>query len=62
MNMYSDRVRTGFEKLWKLKMPFSRTWKVLEKREDFQMAMEKCWIFVWNNSKISYNGCGLVSY
>ena len=28
---YNYRARTGFGKLWKLTMPFSRTWKVLGK-------------------------------
>ena len=42
-------------------MPFSRTWKVLE-REVFKMAMEKFWIFFWENSKISKNGYCSVSY
>ena len=29
-----SRIRMGVGKLWKLKMPFSRNWKVLE-RDDF---------------------------
>ena len=37
----SMRVLESFRQLWKLKMPFSRTWKVLEKRGFFIMAMEK---------------------
>ena len=40
-----------FGKLWKLKMPFSRTWKGLEKKMISQMAMEKFWIFVGKTSK-----------
>ena len=36
---------TGFGKFWKLIMPFSRTWKVLEKG-DFKVVMVKFWIFV----------------
>ena len=43
----------GFGKLWKLMIQFSRSWKVLEKKEFFKMAMEKFWIFVWENSKCS---------
>ena len=37
-------------KLSKLIIPFSRTWKVLEKRV-FKMAVDKFWIFVWKNSR-----------
>ena len=47
----SYRVFESFGKLWKLKMPFSRTWKVLEKRGQFKMATEKFWSFVWRNSE-----------
>ena len=32
------------------------------KGEDFHMAMEKFWIFVWKNSILSLNGYNLVSY
>ena len=42
-----------FEKLWKLKIQFSSTWKVLEKERFFKLAMEKFLIFVWENSKMS---------
>ena len=27
-----------------------------------KMAMEKCWIFLWEDSSISWIGCSLVSY
>ena len=37
-------------------MPFSRTWNILEKRGFFKMAMEQFSIFVWESSKILYNG------
>ena len=50
LNSRSVRVLESFEKLWKLKMQFSKTWKVLEKKGYFKMAMEKFWIFVWKNS------------
>ena len=50
------RVRTDFANLWKLRMPFSRTWRVLEE-SIFKKAMEQFWIFAWKNSKISWNGC-----
>ena len=45
-----SRVRTRFGKFRKLEMSFSRTWKGLEKRGFFKMAVEKLWIFVWKNS------------
>ena len=50
------RVRKGVDisgKLWKLLMQFSSTRKVLEEKKYFKMAMEKFWIFVWENSKIA---------
>jgi len=46
----SVRVLKSFGKVWKLKMPFSRTWKALDK-EISEVPMEKFWIFVWKNSK-----------
>ena len=30
-------------------MPFSRTWKVLEKDKFFKVAMESFWIFISQN-------------
>ena len=33
-----------------------------EKERFFRTAVEKFWIFVWRNSKISYNGSNLVYY
>ena len=43
------RVLESFGKLWKLVMPFSRTWKVLEKDKFFKVAMESFWIFISQN-------------
>ena len=40
----SVRVSESFGKLWKLKIQFSRAWKVVEKRGFFKMAVEKFWI------------------
>ena len=45
------QVLESFGKLWTLKMPFFRTWKVLEKERISKMALEKYWIFVWKSSK-----------
>ena len=44
------QVLDTFGKVWKLIMPLSRPWKVLERFHE--MAIEKFWIFVWENSKI----------
>ena len=40
-----DRVHTGVGKLWKLMIPFSMTWKVLEKRS-FQNGCGTFWILL----------------
>ena len=53
INIVIYRVRTGFVKLWKLMIQFSRTWRVLVKETFFKTAIEKFWIFVWGNSKIA---------
>ena len=50
--------RTGSGKLWKLKMPISMTWNVLEKWI-FKMAMEMFSIFVQNDSKDILKGIWL---
>ena len=45
--------------LWKLKMPYSRTRKILEERI-FHIAMGKFWIFIWkslDNPKIDADYC-----
>ena len=38
-------VLESFGKLWKLKMPFPRTMKVLEKRKDFQNGYGEVLVF-----------------
>ena len=43
------RVRAGFGKLWKLKISFSRTWKVLEKRS-FSNWLWKCSGFLFGRT------------
>ena len=47
------RALESFVKLWKLKMPFPRTWKILENEMISKMAIEKFWIFVWKSLEIS---------
>jgi len=50
----------SFGKLWKLKMPFSMTRKVLE-RSDFQNDYGKVLDFLFRKIlTISQNGCSLV--
>ena len=46
----SVRVLEGFGELWELKMPFSRTWKVLKKKRLFKNGYGKFWVFVWKDS------------
>ena len=40
INLRKHALFIAFGKLWKLKMPFSRIWKGLEKRGFFKPAME----------------------
>ena len=54
------QVLDTFGKVWKLIMPLSRPWKVLERF--YEMAIEKFWMFVWENSKIFQNGYDIVGY
>ena len=56
----SARVLESFEKLWNLKMPFSRTWNVTE-RDDFLQWLWKSFQFLFVKIvNISYNGCSIV--
>ena len=43
------RFLENFGQLWKLKIPFSSTWKVWKRDKLFLIAMEKIWISVWED-------------
>ena len=54
--MPTNRVRTGLIKFWKVTEIDNVILQDLEsfcKERCFEMAMEKFWIFVWKNSKVS---------
>ena len=56
------RLRTGFGMLWKVKMPFSRTWEYLEKRVFFKWLWKSFGFLFVKALKRSLHGCSLVLY